>query len=164
MVTLETLGNLGEFVGGAAVVISLLYLAFQIRQNSKTVRVAAYHSFNEANARVLLAMAQGPSPAHTLTKGIPDIHALDSAESFQFITLVVSLLQSFQTAYFQHRDGLLPNDLWRRHRAVARWWLSHPGIQSSMKMISGGFDQDFLREIAPRTSTNTTGSGESPAV
>jgi len=29
--TIETLGNLGDFVGGLAVIASLLYLAVQIR-------------------------------------------------------------------------------------------------------------------------------------
>ena len=161
--TLESLGNVGEFVGGLAVIISLLYLALQIRQNSKTVRVAAYQSFNEANDRVLLAMAQGPPAAETMTKGLPDLRALDPAENFQFTTLVVSLLNSLQTAYFQHRDGLLPDDLWRRHRAIARWWLSHPGVQSTLRLIGPALDQDFLRQVAPRTSTGPGGSGAPPA-
>ena len=154
--TLENLANIGEFVGGIAVIISLLYLALQIRQNSKIVRAAAYQSFNEANARVLHTMAQGPPAAETMTKGLADIRSLSPAESFQFITLVVSLLQSFQTAYFQHRDGLLPDDLWRNHRAVGRWWLANPGIRSAMKLIGPTFDRDFLDEIAPQASTRST--------
>ena len=33
--TLEDLGNLGEFVGAIGVVVSLVYLALQIRQNTR---------------------------------------------------------------------------------------------------------------------------------
>ena len=161
--TLEALGNVGEFVGGVAVIASLIYLALQIRQNSKTVRVAAYQSFREANDRVLLAMAQGPPAAETLTKGLPDLRALNPTEGFQFMTLVVSLLHSFQTAYFQHRDGLLPDDLWRRHRAVARWWLTHPGVQSSVKFIGPSFDPEFLRQVTPRASIASNDSDTPPA-
>ncbi len=36
--TLEDLGNLGELVGALAVVISLIYLAAQIRQNTVQMR------------------------------------------------------------------------------------------------------------------------------
>lgn len=32
--TLEQPGNIGEFIGGILVLVSILYLAFQIRQNS----------------------------------------------------------------------------------------------------------------------------------
>ena len=150
--TLQTLANVGEFVGGIAVIFSLLYLALSIRQNSKIVRTAAYQSFNEANARVLHTMAAGPPAAETMTKGMADIHSLGPTESFQFISLIVSLLQSFQTAYFQHRDGLLPDDVWRRHRAVGRWWLTNPGIRSALKLIGPSLDSDFLEEITPRVS------------
>jgi hypothetical protein len=37
---METLGNLGEFIGSIAVVASLLYLATQMRQNSEIVRTS----------------------------------------------------------------------------------------------------------------------------
>ena len=35
---LEDLGNLGDFVGGVAVVITLIYLAIQIRHNTGAVK------------------------------------------------------------------------------------------------------------------------------
>lgn len=35
--TLEQLANIGELIGGLAVVASLIYLAIQIRQNTKIV-------------------------------------------------------------------------------------------------------------------------------
>jgi hypothetical protein len=38
---LETLGNLGDFVGGIAVVLSLLYVAFQIREGRRQRRAQA---------------------------------------------------------------------------------------------------------------------------
>ena len=50
--TLEDLGNIGEFVGAIAVVMSLLYLAIQIRQNTKTVRTSTYQSVLESSHRV----------------------------------------------------------------------------------------------------------------
>ena len=38
---LEALGNIGDFLGGIGVVVTLLYLAAQIRQNTKMMRGAA---------------------------------------------------------------------------------------------------------------------------
>ncbi len=37
--TLQDLGNLGEFIGAIAVVISLVYLAAQIRQTQHSVGI-----------------------------------------------------------------------------------------------------------------------------
>ncbi len=39
--TLQDLGNIGEFVAAIGVIISLVYLARQIRQNTESVRAAA---------------------------------------------------------------------------------------------------------------------------
>jgi hypothetical protein len=39
---LETLGNLGEFISGIVVIISLVYLAMQVRQNTRSLRTENY--------------------------------------------------------------------------------------------------------------------------
>ena len=36
--SLQDLGNIGDYLGGMGVVITLIYLARQIRQNTDTVR------------------------------------------------------------------------------------------------------------------------------
>ncbi len=38
---LEALGNIGDFLGGIGVVVTLLYLAAQIRQNTRMMRGTA---------------------------------------------------------------------------------------------------------------------------
>jgi hypothetical protein len=40
--SLEDLGNIGEFVAAAAVIVSLIYLAVQIRQNTKSLRASTF--------------------------------------------------------------------------------------------------------------------------
>ena len=42
--SLEDLGNIGEFVAAIGVIISLIYLAVQIRQNTSAVATATYES------------------------------------------------------------------------------------------------------------------------
>jgi hypothetical protein len=39
--TLSDLGNLGEFLGGIGVIVTLAYLAIQIRRNTQEVRSAS---------------------------------------------------------------------------------------------------------------------------
>ena len=61
--TIETLGALGDFLGGVAVVASLLYLAAQIRQNTKAIRSSSYHpmaGLGTPGLRAQLAARPGP--------------------------------------------------------------------------------------------------------
>ena len=38
---IEALGDIGDFLGGIGVVITLIYLAGQIRQNTRSIRMSA---------------------------------------------------------------------------------------------------------------------------
>ena len=57
-VTLQDLGNIGEFIGAIAVVISLVYLAAQIRQNTRALHSSSYSQAAEQLWLVNLAIAQ----------------------------------------------------------------------------------------------------------
>ncbi len=41
---LEALGNVGDFVGGIGVIVTLVYLALQIRKNTQAVHSASLDS------------------------------------------------------------------------------------------------------------------------
>ena len=51
--TLQDLGSLGEFVGALGVVVSLVYLARQMQQNTTSVRAASFNSMTENSLRLL---------------------------------------------------------------------------------------------------------------
>jgi hypothetical protein len=51
--TLEELGSLGEFVSSVAVVISLVYVALQVKQGSKSSRIASCQSVLEASRNMM---------------------------------------------------------------------------------------------------------------
>ena len=60
--SIEELGSLGEFVGALGVVISLMYLAFQIRVGSRSPRFESHHTRTyPAQYQLILT---NPSSAH----------------------------------------------------------------------------------------------------
>ena len=46
--TLEDLGNLGEFIASIGVLITLIYLAIQIRQNTEATKIQTRQAISEA--------------------------------------------------------------------------------------------------------------------
>ncbi len=57
--TLSDLGNIGESVGVIAVVVTLIYLAVQIRQNSATARAHIRQSLAELQIMARLPSNEG---------------------------------------------------------------------------------------------------------
>ena len=51
-VTLNELGSLGEFISGIAVVVTLIYLAAQIRHNTRAVRSSMHHAMIDSTLRI----------------------------------------------------------------------------------------------------------------
>ena len=58
LVSLEDLGNLGDFIGGIAVVASLIYLAFQIRRNTLAIQASTIESASQASAEIMELMTR----------------------------------------------------------------------------------------------------------
>jgi hypothetical protein len=52
---IETLGNIGDFVGGIGVVITLAYLAVQVRQSAKAGQVAAAQAVMQSMSEFYLS-------------------------------------------------------------------------------------------------------------
>jgi hypothetical protein len=59
---LDVLGNLGDFIGGIAVVVTLLYLALQIRQNTATTRVQTVQHLLTSDTASADSQIAGPLP------------------------------------------------------------------------------------------------------
>ena len=75
---INTLAAWGEFLGGIAVVISLVYLASQIRQNSKLLRASTSSVINETSSRIGILAAENPEVARIYWEGIADRSALEN--------------------------------------------------------------------------------------
>ena len=56
----EAIGAVAEFVGAIAVVITLIYLRSQLRQNTKALRSSSYASINQQEDDFLAEMARDP--------------------------------------------------------------------------------------------------------
>lgn len=54
--TLEELGSVGEFVGALAVLVTLIYLAVQIHQHTKTVKAQINQARSDSFQQVQLAL------------------------------------------------------------------------------------------------------------
>ena len=108
----QLLGNYGEFIGAIGVVVTLGYLAIQIRQNTRSNRVSA-----ELECLKLLTDWVGKISASKDAQRLWDIVAdgsetLSPEDSRQYIWLKGEFGWITQTAFIQHRRGFLSKEAW----------------------------------------------------
>ena len=76
--TLDQLGNLGELIGALGVVVSLAYLAIQIRTNTEAERTSTYQSIVSDFGALNNTMASTPELSHLFVQAMENYHKLSS--------------------------------------------------------------------------------------
>ena len=145
--TLEDLGNVGEFVGAIGVVLSLLYLGVQIRQNTKSVRASTHHTTSVAGNAVQLAFAEAGVGELVLKAGRAYAD-LTPAERFRFTMLMRAFLSFQEDVYLQHREGLLPDGVWDSRARTIIEALAQPGTRDWWERNRHIYSSVFQRAVA----------------
>jgi hypothetical protein len=127
--TLEALGNIGEIVGALGVIVSLGYLAGQIRQNTKAIKASSHHAINDAFNAYLKLLIENERAAHILAVGVREIGKLDDRQRDTFYAVLSMLFNHFENTFLQYRQGLLDDDQWRRWSFAIGWYAGFPGIE-----------------------------------
>ena len=74
--SLEDLGNIGELISAVAVVVSLVYLASQIRQNTRQIdentRAAQAAAFDSSISHAFVARQSSPNPRWEILSNLVD--------------------------------------------------------------------------------------------
>jgi hypothetical protein len=93
-------------------VISLIYVAFQIRQNTAAIRSATAQSVHEHFAGWYNAFACDGSLSQIAINGLKDYGSLSETEKARFVALFMAFLSYGQNAFLKWRQGLLSPSLW----------------------------------------------------
>ncbi len=151
--SLQDLGNIGEFLGGFAVLVSLVYVALQIKQNTTSVRAAASASVAESLARVTETLSLEPELGRIWTQGQNDYDSLDDDARIRFNFVLLTYMRRLENAFYQQSRGFLDPDHWQtterriafimKRPGTARWWsqsrvrFSDPFIEFVERQITG---------------------------
>ena len=73
---LQTLAQIGEFLGGLSVLLTLIYLAIQIRSNTKAVRSAGAQQTHDSMVELYSQLAGDAQLNRAFRVGTQDLEAL----------------------------------------------------------------------------------------
>jgi hypothetical protein len=129
-VTLEELGSLGEFVSAVVVVLSLVYLARQVRHNTESLRTENYARALERVAVLQSRLSTDASLATVFARGVIGPAALSVEERIQFTWAFYEMFGAFEFMFHQAESGALSGEVWSRWSATLAWWISLPGVRA----------------------------------
>jgi hypothetical protein len=111
-VTLNELGNLGEFISGLAVVVTLVYLALQIRYNTRAVRSSMHQDMVESTLRIAESVSDNADIARIVLKADEDYGSLTKEEQVRFEAYAERVFGNFESVFYSYRNSMIEEDLW----------------------------------------------------
>ena len=124
---LQDLANIGQVIGAVAVVVSLFYVASQIRQNTNAVRSATAQSVHENFATWYHLLAEDAEVARIAVDGLRDYASLSEVDKARFIATFMAFLSYSQNAFIKWREGSLSHALWSGWELLMMNLVSAPG-------------------------------------
>ncbi len=143
----EAIGAVGEILGAIAVLVTLLYLAAQIRQNSEFVKAATYHSTMRARNEFNFAIATTPELSALLIRARDKSITLDADERERFNSLMWGFFNLFEDSVVQHDNGLLTPESWEVTRWAIADMLKSSGVRDWVSRNRAGLTAALQAEI-----------------
>lgn len=109
---LEELARVGEFIGGLAVVISLVYLGYQSRQSNKFMVRQVRQSVTDSALTVMSAVLSNPEVFDALAKDYAgeDLTATEEARLGVYCMMFMNMLKN---NFYHYQSGLITEEDWK---------------------------------------------------
>src|SRR5688572_17223676 len=112
LVNWDALAALGEIIGALGVIISVSYLAIQIREGTKATRLAALQSMSRDIDGVLKTIIDSPGVAEFYLRGINAYDSLEGADAPRFNSLMERFFRVYENAFYRHAARQLEPTAW----------------------------------------------------
>lgn len=114
--------SVAEVISGIAVVFSLLYVGYQINENTNETRAANRQQLVNRTQSAVIAAATSRELAEAISKATAGT-MLSPVESTQYEYFMRGMLKDMEEAYLLHREGRLDAAYWETRASIAVWYM-----------------------------------------
>jgi len=139
-VTIQDIGAIGELIAAIATVVTLLYLAAQIRQSHRVVVASMADSARDAQSDLARILGSNAEAARVFHAGRQDPGSLSGGELQQFEALAHLSLINIERRYVHESASDIDE--------AATWLFSNPGIHEYFELYSQTFTPKFRNHVA----------------
>jgi hypothetical protein len=148
-----------EVLSALAVIVTLIYLARQIRQNTEEVRSASYHSVTDSFNALNIAVAGNPELARVVRLGNDAYEKLSEDEKTQYNFTMHAAFRIMDVIKFQSQHGTNDITLWEYEKNTIDMMLSEPGARKWWRERPFNLSQDFItyveKNVLPKFADET---------
>ena len=145
----EAIGAVGEILGALAVLLSLLYLAVQIRQNTASIKSSTFQNAISSISQVSLGIATDDDSSRIAQATFEgEIGDLTERDRFRVGLLLTGLFRNYENFWFQYESGVMEEHVWRGVRSAMLGYYRLPNVQNWWNQRSSIFSPKFVEFLA----------------
>ena len=157
----DAISAISQLVGSIAVVVSVLYLAVQLRSSTRVARVAAMDAAAAALRDVTKPFMENAELARIWRTGLENLETLSPDEQARFFHAAHQFLKALETIHYHYVYGLLDPQLWAGWRDLLHHYIACPGIKFYLTRRNAVFSErfrKFISELEPVEQRMTVGN------
>ncbi len=157
---LAVISTLAQVASALGVIVSLVYLAVQVRQNTRAVRNSTHHDLTLTRLDYIAMIVQSPELSRILRLGAQDQANLNEEERHRFDLIMYYLFSAGENFYYQNRQGVLDPEQWDRWCGTLRYYFTQPGIRTWFEKSPPRFAASFSEFLGQEFRLTDVRKGE----
>ncbi|MDB2696072.1 hypothetical protein N9Y47_05660 [Flavobacteriaceae bacterium] len=138
--------NIIEIISVFAIVLSLIFLALEVKQSNQLAKATIRQALNETDMEVYKVQMDEDvitKALYKIKKNIP----LDDYEAYQVNEFQTFNFRDFDNSFYQYRIGLFEENVWLAYRRIIKSLLKDQYVTIMWKNSSHQFSFEFQEEV-----------------
>jgi hypothetical protein len=149
----EAIRAIAELAGAIGIVASLVYLAVQVRQNTKALRASVFQGTLIEAVRMRVAAGQDPKMATLLYETARHSYSqLPEHEQKQALHLIVGLCRLYESVHHQHARRMIEDGVWEPWHQEITDFVRTSSFRQLWEEIAPSFSREFRAYVERATS------------
>ena len=144
----EMLAAIGQLAAVCVGIPSLIYLAVQIREQTKERRQSAVHALTVQWGDLTESLHDNAETAAIFLRGMQSFADLDAVSKLRFSAFFNRLINIFEGMYFSHRQGILTGSSWGAVERTMSDLIAYPGVQQWWETRRHWHTEEFDHVVA----------------
>lgn len=145
----EAIAAIGQAIGAVGVIVSLLYLAGQVRQARHAVKSASADAVVASSKEFSRLIIENADVARIFLGGQSDPRTLATVDRYRYFQMGIAYLIMIENVHYHYCEGTLAPRLWQGMRLKIVAMLSSPGMREVWRRWRGLYEagSEFVKFV-----------------
>ena len=146
----EAIATITGIISATGVILSLIYLARQIKSQNRESRISSIHDLNES-FRNSITSFQNPNLADVFVRAKDNFESLSETERLQFISMIQGVFRVWEDAFYQYQEKRLPHGMWKAMVVQYSGYLGLSGVKKVWSIRKMAYSEEFRNFVDATT-------------